>query len=308
MTDALIITNPAAARAGGQGLAAARHRLEADGFRVTVATSVVAGDGERLARAAVAGGVDVVVAHGGDGTVMDVAAGLVGTGRPLGLLPGGTGNVLAGNLRVGRSCAAAAATIVRGVTRTIDLGRLTTEAGSRFFAVNCATGFAAQLMAQTAQHHKRRFGVAAYVARAMIMAAHMVRAASRVEVDGVVAEGRSVTVIVANCGDLVPGVLPLAGGIAPDDGMLDVAVLDADSYAAAIRVVWRLLQRRPDADAGIRFLRGRHVQVSCDPALPVEADGEPLGTTPMTVDLAARALTVLAPVPTRRTPADHHGR
>jgi len=240
--------------------------------------------------------------------VMDVAAGLVGTGRPLGLLPGGTGNVLAGNLGVGRSCMAAAATIVRGVTRTIDLGRLTTETGSRYFAVNCATGFAAQLMAQTAQHHKRRFGVAAYVARAMIMAGHMVRAASRVEVDGVVAEGRSVTVIVANCGHLVPGVLPLAGSIAPDDGMLDVAVLDADSYAAAIRVVWRLLQRRPEADAGIRFLRGRHVRVSCDPALPVEADGEPLGTTPMTVDLVAHALTVLAPVPARRALADHHGR
>lgn len=299
MTDALIITNPLAARAGGKGLAAARRQLESRGFRVTVADTGVTGDGERLARAAVAAGVGVVIAHGGDGTVMDVAAALVGSSLPLGLLPGGTGNVLAGNLGIGRSFVAAANTIAAGATRTIDVGRLTTAAGSRYFAVNCAAGFAADLMARTEQHHKRRYGVAAYVARAIAMTANLARAAIRVEVDGTVHEGHAATVIVANCGEIVPGVLSLGDGIAPDDGVFDVAVLDATSYASALRMVWRMFLRRPEADAGITYYRGHAIRVSCEPVVRVEADGEALGSTPMTVELIPRALTVLVP-PRRR--------
>jgi len=129
------------------------------------------------------------------------------------------------------------------------------------------------------------------------MAAHLVRAATRVEVDGAVHEGQAVTVLVANCRHIVPRLLPLAGDIAPDDGMLDVAVLDAGSYAAALRLVWRLVQRRPEVDAGITFYRGRRVRVSSEPELPVEADGEALGTTPMLVELLPRSLTVFAPLP-----------
>ena len=299
MTRALIVTNPAATRAGARGLKAARRRLEAGGLAVSIEQTRKIGDGARLARAAVADGIAVVIAHGGDGTAMDVATGLLGTGFPLGLLPGGTGNVLAGNLGVSRSFVAAADTILRGATRTIDLGRLTTAEGSRYFAVNAATGFAADLMASTAQRHKQRFGVTAYVARAFVLAADLVRAASRVEVDGVVHEGHAVTVMVANCGQIVPGVLPLAAHIAPDDGALDVAVLDATSYAGAARVVWRLFQRQPHADSGITFYRGCSVKVTTDPALPVQSDGDCLGATPLAVELVPRALPVCVPGPRR---------
>lgn len=299
MTHALIVTNPAAARAGARGLRAARRRLEAGGLHVTIEQTRTMGDGAKLAREAVSDGVSVVIAHGGDGTAMDVATGLLGTGRPLGLLPGGTGNVLAGNLGVSRSFVSAADTIVAGVTRTIDLGRLTTAAGTRYFAVNAATGFAADLMAQTAQRHKQRFGVTAYVAQAFVLATGLVRAASRVEVDGVVHEGHAATVLVANCGQIVPGMLPLASHIEPDDGVLDVVVLDATSYAAALRVVWRLFQRRPDADSGITFYRGASVRVTTEPTLPVQSDGDALGTTPLSVELVPRALPVFVPASRR---------
>lgn len=299
MRRALIITNPLAASAGARALESARSRLEVRGFEVVVEKSRALGDGERLARAAVADGVDVVIAHGGDGTVNDVVAGLAGTGRPLGLLPGGTGNVLAGNLGVRRSPVAAADTILAGVTRVIDLGRVTTPAGTWHFAVNAAAGFAADLMVATAPRHKRRFGVAAYVAKALLIAANLEPAASRVEVDGVVHEGRAATVIVANCSDIVPGVLRLGEHIAPDDGLLDVAVLNVASYAEAFRLLWRRTRRPPRADPAIAFYRGRAVRVTTEPALRVEADGEPTGTTPMSVDLLPGALTVFVPAAAR---------
>jgi len=292
---ALIITNPSAASAGAGALEAARARLEARGFEVVVERSAVLGDGERLARAAVADDVDVVIAHGGDGTVNDVVAGLAGTGRPLGLLPGGTGNVLAGNLGVSRSPLAAADTILAGATRVIDLGRLTTPAGTWHFAVNAAAGFAAQLMAATAPRHKRRFGVAAYVAKGLLIAANLERASSRVEVDGVVHDGPASTVIVANCSDIVPGLLRLGEDIAPDDGLLDVAVLNVGSYVEAFRLLWRRMRHPPRADPAVSFHRGRMVRITTEPVLPAQADGEPTGTTPMTVDLLPGALTVLVP-------------
>ena len=295
MKRALIITNPSASSAGTRALETARLRLEARGLEVVVTKSGALGDGERLARAAVADGVDVVIAHGGDGTVNDVIAGLAGSGRPLGLLPGGTGNVLAGNLGVPRSPVAAADTILAGALRVIDLGRLRTPAGTWHFASNCAAGFAADLMAATAPRHKRRFGVAAYVVQAVLIAAKLVRVSSRVEVDGVVHEGRASTVIVANCSDIVPGLLRLGANIAPDDGLLDVAVLDVASYVVALRLLWRMLQRRPDADSAITFYRGRVVRITTEPVLPAQADGEPTGTTPMTIDLLPGALTVLVP-------------
>ncbi len=299
MTRALIVTNPAAARAHATGLKAARKRLERGGLRVHVEQTRTIGDGASLARAAVADGVGVIIAHGGDGTAMDVATGLVGSELPLGLLPGGTGNVLAGNLGVSRSFIAAADTIVAGTTRTIDLGRLTTPAGTRFFSVSAATGFAADLMAQTEQRHKQRFGVSAYVVRAFVLATGLVRAASRVEVDGVVHEGHAVTVLVANCGQIVPGVLPLGAHIRPDDGVLDVVVLDATSYAGALRVVWRMFQRQPHADTGITFYRGASVRVTTEPTMPVQSDGDALGVTPLAVDLVPRALAVYVPAPRR---------
>jgi YegS/Rv2252/BmrU family lipid kinase len=295
VTRALIITNPAAARADERHLLAARARLAAGGWAVEVARTSGPGDGERLARAALADGADVLVAHGGDGTAMDVAAALVGTGRPLGLLPAGTGNLLAGNLRIPRSWRAAADVILAAAPRVIDVGRLTTAAGSRCFAVACGTGFDAELMRSTAPRHKRLFGMAAYVATAVGLATDFRRARVRIEADGAVHETHAVFVLVANCGQLIPGILHLHAAIQPDDGVFDVVIFDAASLAGAARAFWRLLQRQPHADPGITFLRASRVAVTAEPALPAQADGEAAGTTPLTVELLPWALHVLAP-------------
>ncbi len=295
MRRALIVTNPAAARAGDAYLRAAVSRLGRGGVHAEVARTAAAGDGERLAREAVAGGADLVIAHGGDGTAMDVAAALVGTGRPLGLLPAGTGNLLAGNLGVRRSWRAASDVIVRGVERAVDLGRLTTGAGSRIFAVACGAGFDAELMRSTGARHKRLFGMGAYVATALGLAATITRARLCIEADGQLHESQAALVLVANCGELIPGILPLHPQVRPDDGMFDVAILDATSIPGAARLVWRMFVRRPHEVAGITFLRAARVRITAEPALPVQADGEAAGMTPLSVELLPLALHVLAP-------------
>lgn len=295
MTRAVIITNPVAGRAAQADLALATRRLAERGLAVDVRPTSARGDAERFAREAVADGADLVIAHGGDGTVMEVAGVLVGTERPLGLLPAGTGNLLAGNLGLRRSARAAVDVILAGRTRAIDVGRMESTAGLRYFAVAAGAGFDAELMHQTAQRHKRAFGMSAYVATAVGLATAITRAAVRVETDRTVLEAKAAMVLVANCRELIPGVLPLGPGIEPDDGLLDVALLDAEGFPGAARVAWRLLLRRPDVDPGITFLKARTVRIVADPVLPVQADGDAAGYSPLVIEVRPRALTVLVP-------------
>src|SRR5256886_13589142 len=96
MTRALLITNRCAARAHARAVATIRDILQGGGWSVEVRSTNGPGDARRIAEESRGMGFDVLVSHGGDGTAMQVAAGIAGTGIALGLVPGGTGNVLAG--------------------------------------------------------------------------------------------------------------------------------------------------------------------------------------------------------------------
>src|SRR5947207_15527148 len=122
MTRALLITNPFAARADARAVTAILEILGRGGWNVDLKTISGPGDARRIAEESRASGFDVLVSHGGDGTAMQVAAGIAGTGTALGLVPGGTGNVLAGNLRLPRSTASAARALPKARPEPIDLG------------------------------------------------------------------------------------------------------------------------------------------------------------------------------------------
>jgi diacylglycerol kinase family enzyme len=137
--------------------------------------------------------------------------------------------------------------------------------------------------------------VSAYVATAVGLATGITRARVRLETDAGVHEAGAASVLVANCAMLIPFMPPLAEYIAPDDGVLDVLVLDASTLPGAARLAWRLLLRRHGPELGITLLRARRLRLESDPALPVQADGEACGHTPLTVELVPKGLTVLVP-------------
>ncbi len=89
--------------------------------------------------------------------------------------------------------------------------------------------------------------------------------------------------------------LPLGPEIAPDDGVLDVMVMDAASLPAAAAVAWNLLLRRSHAHPGITHLRARTVKLTADVDLPVQADGELCGRAPLDITVLPGGLIVLAP-------------
>ena len=235
MTRALVITNPFAARGHAHAVTEIVKILGRGGWKVDLRTITGPGDARRIAEESLGEGFDVLVSHGGDGTAMQIAAGIAGSGIALGVVPGGTGNVLAGNLQLPRTTAAAARALLKARPHAIDLGVVERADGAHYFAVVAGTGFDAQLMAATGREQKRRWKFGAYIARAALALPTVRSAPHRVTVDDSTTEMRAAMLLVLNCGKLPPGFLNLRDTLVPDDGWLDIVALDAFPLREAAR-------------------------------------------------------------------------
>ena len=309
MTRALLIANPAAARTDARAVTTVRDTLRRGGWTVEVLATARAGDARRFADEARAQGFDALVSYGGDGTAMEIAAGAVKSGIPLGLVPGGTGNLLAGNLRLPRHPAAAARVILGGRVASIDLGAVERADGTHCFAVCGGTGFDAQLMAGTAAAEKRRWKMAAYVMKAFAALPSVTSPLHRVTVDGVAHELPAAMVLVANCGELVPPFLRLRHDIAPDDGWLDVVVLRAEGVWQSLSAFLELARRPMNGARRLWFGRGRTVRVEVleGPPRPMQLDGELSGDAPFEARLLPAALSVIVDPATAPLGASRRG-
>jgi diacylglycerol kinase (ATP) len=295
---ALLITNPAAARTDLVAHKEIATTLERGGWDIEVLSTGGPGDARRLAEYGVASGVDVVTVFGGDGTTMQAAAALVGTDVALGVIPGGTGNLLAGNLRIPASPARAAQALLAARPRPFDLGRMDRPEGAQYFAVACGAGYDARVMAGTLSEQKRRWGMGAYVATSLRLIADIRSSLHVITIDGVSYEANAAMVLVANCGEVIPRLVKLGPGISPNDGLLDVIVIRANNFSQSVRAVWDLLRLMPGAPGEGTYVghaRGREIQVETEGVEPVQLDGEPGGGTPFTATIVPNAIRIMVP-------------
>lgn len=294
---ALLIVNPVSRRAARQ-LAPALAAFAAAGVACTPFLTTHAGHARELATAH-SPGADAVFTLGGDGTAMEVLDALADTALPVGVLPGGTGNLiaraLATPLRIGRAVGA----LVAGEVRAIDLARL---ADGRRFAFAAGVGIDATMVATTTTAAKRRFGVGAYVRTGVAATvAHDVFTV-RATVDGTSYEFRAAAALIANFGAALGGLLTLGPGIRPDDGMLDLCVFSPADVRDAIRIGWRIVRRDFAPDSAMHYLQGRSILLETDPPRVAQADGELLGSAPLDVRVEPGAALLLAPAtPTARS-------
>lgn len=250
--------------------------------------------GEQLVRRAVEQGAELVLSAGGDGTVMAVARGLARTGVPLGLLPLGTGNLLARNLDLPLELEAALDVALDGTDRQLDLGMLSTgpPAPAQVFAVMAGIGFDAAMMADAPERLKSVAGWAAYLVSG---ARHLRDRPMQVELTVDDAEPMRCTarsVVIGNVG-MLQGGLHLLPDALPDDGLLDVVVLSPLLLRDWVRVMARLAVRRPSVDRDIEHLQGRCITVHATSPQPLQLDGDPSGTADLLrVELQPAALLV----------------
>lgn len=293
----LLITNPAAARTQPQVVQGIVDVLRAAGWQAEVAATGGPGDARRLAAEGVSDGVDVVAVFGGDGTTMQAASALVGTDVALGLIPGGTGNLLAGNLRIPAAPVRAAQALVRGRRKRLDLGRVERDDGTHYFAVAGGAGYDARVMVETSAEHKRRWGMVAYAATTLRLLHELRSTTYLITVDGREYEANAALVLVANCAEVIPPFVRFGRTVRPDDGILDVIALRADTLGQSVRAIWDLLR---EAEGGaerafVGFARGAEVTVEAFPPQPVEFDGDGAGRTPFTATVVPGAVEVFVP-------------
>lgn len=299
MAKALLIANPYAARTDASAVKGIEQVFRRAGWEVEVLATGGPGDARKLAAYGVEQGVDMVAVFGGDGTTMQAAAALVGSDVTLGVIPGGTGNLLAGNLKLPTNPVKAIESILRGTARPLDLGRMDRYDGSHYFAVACGAGTDARVMAETPSRQKHKWGFMAYVATTLRILPEIHSVPYEITIDGAVRELDAAMLLVANCGYIIPPVVRLGQGISPEDGVLDLIVFQTNSVGGSVRAVWDLLRDASGTygeDVFVGYARGKEISVrTLDGPQPVQLDGEPGGETPFTVTVVPGAIRVWHP-------------
>ena len=256
-----------------------------------------AGHATVLARGAAEGGYSKVAVVGGDGSLAEVATGLVGTDIPVALIPRGTANQVALNLGIPRAFEAAVETAVNGVATPIDLG----EVGGRAFALIAGAGFDAQVMAAATREMKERWGFGAYVYGALKQAMTHNPARFCITADGQELEVSAVSVMIANVGALFTKYIPVRFPLTPKplgswhDGLFDVLVLAPKSVPGWAGVLWNAGLMKFGGNENLIHLQAREVTIEADQAVATQIDGDPVGTTPLRATVIEQGVRIMLP-------------
>ena len=254
--------------------------------------------GHGQARRALEEQVDLVIAAGGDGTVRCVAAELAGTDTPMGLLPLGTGNLLARNLDIGvDDPAQAVRAALTGTERRIDVVHVTVDEAvdSDIFLVMAGLGYDAGMMADTRDELKDRIGWLAYVdAGIRNLPGKPVRTTISID-GGKPIQRRLRSVMGGNCGKITGG-LEIFPGARIDDGLLDILTLAPKGRLGWIGVVAGLLRRGKGKGTAVEYFQCKRAEVWADSPLEFEMDGDHLGeATHILFEMDPNALRIRMP-------------
>ena len=294
---ACVIFNPAAR---GDKARRFRRQLDAIGAQCALKATTAAGDARRLATEAVNDGFDLIVAAGGDGTLNEVLNGIGAAPdgfakARLGVLPLGTVNVFARELKIPLRAEQAWEVLQRGRERRIDLPFAEFFTGGKprkeYFAQLAGAGLDARAIELVDWQHKKQVGKLAYVI-AGLKALCEKKSEITVRAGGDSASGE--LILIGN-GRLYGGSFPLLSGAELNDGILDVCVLPRANWWRLLPCLPGLLVRGKFPAGSVRHLQGRTLELTSDAPAAFELDGEWVGHLPVKFSVEHEKLRVTVP-------------
>ena len=272
MNKTVVILNPAAHSERAIRL---RPDVEALARDCLVRTTGRRGEAENLARHAVDKGFEKIVAAGGDGTINEVVNGLAGSSAMLGLLPIGTVNVFATELGLPVHNLETCWDIIRGDhTRIVDLP----SANGKHFVQLAGVGLDAQVVKETSLAFKRSFGPLSYLISAAQIAA---RTPPRLFIDAENAPIRESSFVLIGNGRHYGGPFPFFKHAVLDDGLLDVVAFKRLGYLEIIKYLQDVFFSSDISLAEVEYFQTRGLRITSDQDVPVELDGELVGSCPV---------------------------
>ncbi len=273
-----------------------------------------------LARSAVANGARVVIAAGGDGTVNEVANGLVNTDAALGVLPVGTTNswalqmgipalnpILPGTRaakwvadleeRIDRPLPAtyyrkvlmdAARVLVEGQTLPVDVG----EISGRYFLISAGIGLEAAIVRSISQREKRNLGAWAYVLSAIESAYKYSGGEVKLTLDGKTMAVSAPLIVVSNI-QLYGGMLAIGAKACVNDGKLDLYIFKGEGFFTFVHHAMKVLSKRHLQDPKVEYYQCQDISIESPADLPVHVDGENFGRTPVSIRAVPSSLKVI---------------
>lgn len=237
--------------------------------------------------------VDLVVVVGGDGTIAAVAAGMAGSTTPLGIVPTGTWNAIARHLMLPFNPSRALALITGNhQVKHLDLMSI----GSSIHAMNLGVGLSARVIKETSREKKRRFGNLAYYAGLVRQVFGIKLTSYRIVADGKKYRGKALEIMVANYGVVGLNAIESLLDVHPDDGKADVLIFKPRTVLDLPNMFWQALVKRKKRSPKFQQLRASStIFIQTNPPMDVQADGEVIGQTPVTVNVLQRSVRVIVP-------------
>ncbi len=252
------------------------------------------GDGQRLAREAVTAGADMVAVYGGDGTVTDVASGLVGSSIPLGVLPGGTANMMSRAYGIPQDLDSAVALIASHdhAVYPIHIGQI----DDHYFLQLVGIGMEAKIVEGADRAAKDRLGILAYTLAGLRALTDPQTARYHLSLDGNRSEeDEGVTCLVAIIGNLgIPSLENSPTTADPGSGLMDIAILRQANLGSLVSLANTVVSGNENPDV-IHHWQAREVNIQVDPDEGVQADGEFLGKTPVTINVLQEPISLIVP-------------
>jgi diacylglycerol kinase (ATP) len=286
----IVIFNPAAGRRRAHLLWRVLDVLAANGVRLDIAETRRVGHAEALAREAAWRGEPMVVAAGGDGTIAEVANGLMGSPARLGVIPLGTANVLAHELGLPFAPRSVAAALAFGRTCTLWPGQANGADGTRLFVQMLGVGFDAQVVHNLPFALKKVLGKSAYALQSLREMPRYAFPPIRMRIDGVETEAASVII---SKGRLYGGRFRVAADAVPGEPGFSVVLFRHSGPAAAMMYGAALPLNLLGRTSGVRHVRATRIEFVQNTAVPAQTDGDHAGYAPLSVCDAAAPIQVV---------------